>query len=106
MRLIDADALEKEWCSGCEHEKNKYANCDDCALAHAPTVKPERKKGEWITNKYGAVVCSECKWDAPRIMMGCLANRHLDYDKSDYCWHCGADMRGEQNEHGFDGKRI
>lgn len=38
MRLIDADALEKEMCSGCEYYKNKYANCDDCAIANAPTV--------------------------------------------------------------------
>lgn len=38
MRLIDADALEKEMCSGCEYNKNKYANCDDCAIANAPTI--------------------------------------------------------------------
>lgn len=44
MRLIDADALEKEFCSGCQYENNKYSNCIDCALAHAPTIE-ERK---WI----------------------------------------------------------
>ena len=38
MRLIDADALEKEMCSGCEYNKNKYANCDDCVIANAPTI--------------------------------------------------------------------
>lgn len=67
-------------------------------LTQLPSAQPERKKGKWIINEYGAVVCSECKWNAPRIMTGCLANRHLDYDKSDYCWHCGADMRGDQDE--------
>lgn len=41
MRLIDADALEKEMCSGCEYSKNKYANCDDCAIANAPTIDAE-----------------------------------------------------------------
>ena len=61
-----------------------------------PSVQPKQKKGTWITDKYGHVVCSECKWNAPSIMVGCLVDRHLDYDKSDYCWHCGADMRGEQ----------
>lgn len=65
-------------------------------IASLPSAQPERKKGKWITDKYGHVVCSECNWNAPRIMTGCLVNRHLDYDKSDYCWHCGADMRGEQ----------
>lgn len=38
MRLIDADTLEKEMCSGCEYNTNKYANCDDCAIANAPTI--------------------------------------------------------------------
>lgn len=38
MRLIDADALEKEICPGCDYYKNKYANCDDCAIANAPTI--------------------------------------------------------------------
>ena len=45
MRLIDADALEKEFCSGCQYENNKYSNCIDCALAHAPTVKEHK----WIS---------------------------------------------------------
>ena len=50
MRLIDADALEKEMCSGCEYNKNKYANCDDCAIANAPTIDAEPvKHGEWET---------------------------------------------------------
>lgn len=38
MRLIDADALEKEFCHGCQYENNKYVNCIDCAVANAPTV--------------------------------------------------------------------
>lgn len=62
-----------------------------------PTIEL-RAKGEWITNGYGAVICSKCNWPAPMIMTGCLVNRHLGYDKSDFCWHCGADMRGGQNE--------
>lgn len=38
MRLIDADALEKEFFHGCQYEHNKYANCIDCPVANAPTV--------------------------------------------------------------------
>ncbi len=41
MRLIDADALEEEMCSGCEYNKSKYANCVDCAIANAPTIDAE-----------------------------------------------------------------
>lgn len=59
----------------------------------------ERKKGKWITDKYGNVLCSECGWNAPQIMTGCIANRHLDYDKSDFCWRCGSYMR-EENDNG------
>ena len=45
MRLIDADALEKEFCHGCQYEHNKYANCIDCAVANAPTVDAVPVKG-------------------------------------------------------------
>ncbi len=58
--------------------------------------EPKRNTGEWITDACGNVICSECGWCAPKIMKGCLANRHLDYEKSEFCWHCGAYMRGEQ----------
>lgn len=44
-RLIDADSMEKEVCSGCVHGEHKYANCIDCALANASTIVPaERSK--------------------------------------------------------------
>ena len=61
-----------------------------------PFAEPKRNTGEWITDACGNVICSECGWCAPKIMKGCLANRHLDYEKSEFCWHCGAYMRGEQ----------
>ncbi len=50
MRLIDADALEKEFCHGCQYENNKYVNCIDCAVANAPTI-----------NAIEVVRCKECK---------------------------------------------
>ena len=62
-----------------------------------PSAEPERNTGEWITDTYGNIMCSECGWCAPQIMTGCLANRHLDYEKSAYCWHCGAYMEGERD---------
>ena len=51
MRLIDADALEKEMCSGCKYNKNKYANCDDCAIANAPTIDAVQ-----------VVRCTDCRY--------------------------------------------
>lgn len=86
-RMIDADKLKER----VEYINSEYGHIYD-EIDNMPTIEPERKRGKWIINKYGYVVCSECKYNAPRIMTGCLANRHLDYDKSDYCWHCGAKM--------------
>lgn len=54
------------------------------------------RTGQWIEDKYGNILCSECNWSAPKVMVGCLADRHLDYEKSDYCWHCGARMVSEE----------
>lgn len=73
------------------------ANCGVSAETVTEFLKAERT-GHWITDKYGNILCSECGWCAPQIMTGCLADRHLDYAKSNFCWHCGADMRGENNE--------
>lgn len=64
------------------------------AIESLPSEGP--KTGKWITDKYGNILCSECGWCAPRIMTGCLDNRHLVYDQSEFCWHCGARMRGEK----------
>lgn len=93
MRLIDADALEKEFCSGCQYENNKYSNCIDCALAQAPTIE-ERKTGKWhqrIYQKVEMMVCSECgnefSYDAETGVR--------DYN---FCPNCGADMRGGNRE--------
>lgn len=71
---------------------------DVTAIKALPSAEPERKTGKWITDTYGHIICSECGWCAPRIMTGCLCDRHLDYVKSEFCWCCGADMRGGNDE--------
>lgn len=68
------------------------------AIEELPSAEPKRNTGKWISDTYGFVICSECGWCAPRVMTGCLADRYLDYAKSEFCWRCGADMRGEQDE--------
>lgn len=95
-RAIDADALIHEL-NNSHYPGAPYVDAGISIaigkVCDAPTIEPERKKGKWITDKYGNVLCSECNWCAPQTMTGCLANRHLDYEKSAFCWHCGADMR-------------
>lgn len=60
-----------------------------------PSVQPERKKGRWIVKEIGCKLtsykCSEC---------GRYITNDTGYDvKEDYPFcHCGADMRGEQDE--------
>ena len=87
MRLIDADALEKEFCSGCQYENNKYSNCIDCALAHAPTIE-KRKTGKWENCH---TTCSECGW---QIIDDVTESPNMV--GFNFCPNCGADMRAKK----------
>ena len=108
MRLIDADELKDGYMhmgyDPNEHPEESYmegwckgfnAAVDHCIghVIHAPTIEPERKKGEWTFHKDGSGTCSEC---------GITQKAVWDMDNwQNYCGHCGADMRGEQdgNQH-------
>ena len=88
MRYTDLNALEREMCSGCENENNKYSNCEGCPIAHAPIV--EIKNGNWnrrllkfVDGSYGNVyTCSEC------------GTQYIDVPIANYnfCPSCGARM--------------
>ena len=100
-RCIDADALEElfreviggiakkpEMNSDLEHMVRASAMVIEM-IQDAPTIEPERKKGEWIDrgwsgdgrgNSWHEWECSECK----HITKGA---------KWDFCPNCGADMR-------------
>ena len=54
MRLIDADALEKEFCHDC---LNDYTDCIDCAIANAPTVCKWHDPDEELPKKDGEYLC-------------------------------------------------
>ena len=63
------------------------------ALDMVPSVTPKRKTGKWLCSDdlYETAVCSCCGWDTTEPW------QHI---KSwfEFCPHCGADMRGEQDE--------
>ena len=62
-------------------------------IKELPSVKPERPKGEWITDDLSGIIsCSRCGNDAPMETTG--GGQY----KSKFCPDCGADMRGEQNK--------
>lgn len=55
-----------------------------------PSAQPERKKGKWVTYDGDWLKtmfkCSEC---------GAMIDIN-EKDRNFFCYHCGADMRGEQ----------
>ena len=83
MRLIDADALQREYMKF--HDGKRIVLVDV-----APTIEPERKKGKWIVGgkhpKYH-LRCSECR----KVAM--WANG-ISYIYPNFCPNCGARMEG------------
>lgn len=52
------------------------------AIEKLPSIQP--RKGKWIKDGAGYIICSECNWFAPTIEVGCLANRHMEQQESDF----------------------
>ena len=87
-RLIDADALKKEFTEGAFTTRGVREIIDN-----APTVE-ERPKGEWIKH-ISSLECSECK---VKFFCGDEDENVQDYDPCNelnfnFCPNCGADMR-------------
>ena len=88
VRDIAPSAQPEQKCETCRYRNLEWSEepCDSCTMGGKDChYKPERKKGEWEVidetepRRYG---CSECK---------CLS-----WHMENYCPHCGADMRGEE----------
>jgi len=93
-RLIDAEEAKKAlmgWETDPTDEEIEYTIDNLPAIDSAPI-----RHGKWVVNKWGALVCSECNWNAPMIETGSFTTRRQEYDRSRYCWHCGAKMDGEK----------
>ncbi len=95
MRLIDADALRAEFKTPTDwlDSKQVFTHVTGiwAMIDHAPTVEPERQKGEWVRALDGIdghVRCSKCfkiyDWD-------------MQAQYYDYCPNCGAKMEGEDD---------
>lgn len=86
MRLIDADALQREYMQFHDGKRSVLVDV-------APTIEPERKKGKWADRWSGdgstwlEEICSECGV--------VFEDERHDYN---FCPYCGADMRGEEDE--------
>lgn len=89
QRLIDANEAENAL-----YGFTRYTGIDEAPYEHAeavinklPTVEAERKKGKWVNG-----TCNQCGSHAPYWPMAST------YYESNFCPHCGADMRGEEDE--------
>ena len=92
-RLINAEEAKRAltgWGTDPTDEEIEYI-IDNLPAVDATPIR----HGKWVVNKWGALVCSECNWCAPVVEIGCVFPRHKEYDRSEYCWHCGAKMDGE-----------
>ena len=93
MRLIDADALKKEFTEGAFTTRGVREIID-----YAPTVDG-RPKGKWIKH-ISSLECSECK---VKFFCGDEDENVQDYDPCNelnfnFCPNCGADLREVVNE--------
>lgn len=86
-RLIDADALHKRIKAKNTSNAMMRVMKAECLaeIDDAPTIEPERKKGEWTKNNS----CPFC---------GFLPWYERDIHTLSFCPNCGADMRGEKHD--------
>lgn len=83
MRLIDADALKKEFPKDTDWEYPVNTNEYVCEkIDEQPTIE-ERKKGEWIKVDPHIVVCPFCKKAS---------------SPKNFCADCGADLRSNDDD--------
>lgn len=87
---IDALHMHLMYRMGTDSNKKRL----DDWINSLPSAHPERKKGKWIpvTNGRGGFECDQCHNYAPSYQDG------VEW-LSGFCPNCGADMRGEQDEH-------
>lgn len=81
MRLIDADALLKKGKYMYGFGKNKYVSEHD--IAACPTIETEPKRGRWVPFH------SEAAGDSQYCSYCGVGFAH----RTDFCPHCGSDMR-------------
>lgn len=94
MRLIDADALEKEGWSLCRtFEKDKNTMVYEVKKPSDFQTIEQRKTGEWVvTAEFEDCCYAKCNQ--------CKVTQVFYYNKplTNFCPNCGADMRGEEHE--------
>jgi hypothetical protein len=85
IRYLDHDAISSfgrwQWANG----YNTALVTVKCGLDKIPTIEPERKHGIWETGT-----------DLEREWYICSKCLHQQWDKTNFCSNCGADMREDE----------
>lgn len=113
MRLIDADKLYEQLREDEELARNRVLDTESSLpypnnlnpsytryvaqmdertrlkhmVADAPTIEPERKKGEWIIDR-------DCEGKSRTITCNLCGHKDFNWYNPNYCENCGADMSG------------
>ena len=99
--LIDGELFRKKFFAlEIEFRPSQIDAVFDCLesseITELPSVRPERKKGEWIPqdfNKRNGFATTVVYYFPRCSVCGETANY------TNYCPNCGADMKGETDEH-------
>lgn len=100
MKLIDADALEKEgwYLSRIIQTDKNTMEYQTKKPTEFPAIEPKREKGKWYKptgmmppEHFGRHRCSKCDEFAMHDW------KHHKEQLTDFCPNCGADMRGKQD---------
>ena len=69
----------------------KASDAVDVVANGMPTIEPERKTGMWIARegKDDCFECSECH--------AVIEGNEVYWRNNYFCYHCGADMRGDSD---------
>ena len=95
-RLLEAACTEKPDIS-CSR-----AQCSECRaidLYNAGYRKQSEGEWEYEHETYGKILCSNCKGESLLIPAhDHFLMAHFEYVYSNFCPHCGARMKGENND--------
>lgn len=101
MRLIDADALDDVIQDLNENHNRGITRGEykriSAVLWEFPTIEPQRKKGKWIIIGKTRESEGDSDYDFQCSVCGYTDCHNVNVEVP-YCWHCGAEMTGGDEE--------
>ena len=91
VKELAHNQMREKYCGmALKEQRDFYIKLADSIIDLLPSEQPEPKKGEWIEKPHvhGVAYCSLCDYE-------------LHTNDTNFCPNCGADMRREQDEQGY-----